>query len=64
MNNLPKPYGVGPPEVQGPMQLNRLKAGPGCGYASHLVCHCFSVRLSPCRLPFSFFLLFSKLSKV
>jgi len=26
-----------------------------CGYASHLVCHCFSVRLSPCRLPFSFF---------
>jgi len=55
MNNLPKHHGVGPPEACGPIQLHPLKAGPGYGYASHLICHCFSVQLSPCRLPFSFF---------
>jgi len=29
MNNLPKHHGAGPPEARGPMQLHRLKAGPG-----------------------------------
>jgi len=30
MNNLPKHHGAGLPEALGPMQLHRLKAGPGC----------------------------------
>jgi len=28
MNNMPNHHGAGPPEVRGPMQLHRLKAGP------------------------------------
>ena len=35
--------------------LNKKVSLVCCSYASHLVCHCFSVRLSPCRLLFSFF---------
>jgi len=29
MNNLPKHHSAGPLEARGPMQLHRLKAGPG-----------------------------------
>ena len=47
VNNLPKHHGAGPPRGVAPMQLNRLKAGPGCLCWSqwrkkHLFC-CFDM---------------------
>jgi len=42
-----------------PFVVNRtINATPPERLQQHLVCHCFSVRLSPSRLPFSFFSFF------